>query len=50
MTYRSRVVADATEAEIRALIEETDTVAEIQNTLRTATPVTLVEIEAISVM
>lgn len=44
--YRARVAARASEEEIRRLITETDRLAEIQNTLRVATPVTLVEIEA----
>jgi uncharacterized OsmC-like protein len=46
--YRARVVADASEDEIRDLMRHTDTVAEIQNTLRSATSVTLGEIEAIT--
>jgi organic hydroperoxide reductase OsmC/OhrA len=48
LTYRAKVVADASEDEIRELMRHTDTVAEIQNTLRTATPVTLGEIEAVT--
>jgi uncharacterized OsmC-like protein len=46
--YRAKVVADATEDEIRELMRHTDTVAEIQNTLRSATSVTFGEIEAIT--
>ncbi len=48
VTYRARVVAHATEAEIRDFTRQTDTVAEIQNTLRAPTPVTLQEIEAVA--
>ncbi len=48
VTYRARVVARTTEAEIRDLMRQTDAVAEIQNTLRAPTPVTLQEIEAVS--
>lgn len=46
ITYNARVVANAREDEIRALMEHTDTVAEIQNTLRAPTPVTLGRVEA----
>ncbi len=49
VTYRARVVADAPEAEIRELIAHTDTVAEIQNTLRVPTSVTLDQVEAVPV-
>jgi organic hydroperoxide reductase OsmC/OhrA len=45
MNYRAKVHAHGTEAEIRALMEHTDTVAEIQNTLRVGTPVRLKEID-----
>ncbi|HKP51783.1 MAG TPA: OsmC family protein [Chloroflexia bacterium] len=48
VTYHAKVVAHATEAEIRELMQHTDTVAEIQNTLRVQTPVTLGNIEAVS--
>lgn len=48
VTYRARVVADADEAGITALMRHTDTVAEIQNTLRGSTPVTLTATEAVS--
>jgi organic hydroperoxide reductase OsmC/OhrA len=43
VTYRARVKADASKADILDLMRHTDTVAEIQNTLRAATPVALVE-------
>jgi uncharacterized OsmC-like protein len=46
VTYRAKVVAQASESEIRDLIRHTDTVAEIQNTLRVLTPVTLADSEA----
>jgi organic hydroperoxide reductase OsmC/OhrA len=49
VTYRAKVVAQADESEIRELMLHTDTLAEIQNTLRNRTPVTLSHIEAISV-
>jgi organic hydroperoxide reductase OsmC/OhrA len=39
VSYRAKVHAHGPEADIRALIEHTDTVAEIQNTLRVETPV-----------
>lgn len=45
--YRARIAADADEQEIRDLMKHTDTVVEIQNTLRIETPVILTEIEAV---
>ena len=48
MTYRAKIHAKGTEEEIRALMEYTDTVAEIQNTLRTLTQVSLGKIEVIT--
>ncbi|MCI0576756.1 MAG: OsmC family protein [Chloroflexi bacterium] len=45
VTYRARVVAQASEAELRELMNYTDQVAEIQNTLRVGTPVKLTQIE-----
>ena len=50
VTYQTRVVAHAAEAEIRNLMQHTDTLAEIQNTLRVQTPVTLERIEAVSIL
>lgn len=47
--YRARVVADADEDAIRDLMRHTDTVAEIQNTLRQGTSITLADIEAVSI-
>jgi uncharacterized OsmC-like protein len=41
IVYRVRVEADADEAAVRELIAHTDSVAEIQNTLRLGTPVRL---------
>ncbi len=48
VTYRARVAARAGEAEITDLMRDVDRVAEIQNTLRIATPVTLAGVEAIA--
>jgi organic hydroperoxide reductase OsmC/OhrA len=48
VTYRAKVAAQASAEAIRELMGHTDRVAEIQNTLRVATPVTLSEIEAVS--
>lgn len=48
VTYRARVTAQAGEAEIRELMRQTDRVAEIQNTLRVQTPVTLSDIEVVT--
>lgn len=48
VTYHAKVVAHATEAEIRELCLHTDHVAEIQNTLRASTPVTLGPVEAVA--
>jgi uncharacterized OsmC-like protein len=47
VTYRARVSAQASEEEIRELMRFTDSVAEIQNTLRIETPVVLGEIEVV---
>lgn len=48
VTYKAKVHAKGSEAEIRALMEYTDTVAEIQNTLRMGTPVKLSDIEVVT--
>jgi putative redox protein len=48
VTYSTRIEAQASEAAIRALIEQTDRVAEIPNSLRLGTPVTLTDVQAIS--
>ena len=49
VTYRAKVVAQANEEEIRDLMKFTDTVAEIQNSLRIETPIVLTEIEAVKI-
>ena len=49
VTYAARVEAEASEAEIADLMRHTDTVAEIQNTLRRGAAVTLQSIEAVPV-
>jgi len=49
VTYRARVAARGAENQIRDLMVYTDTVTEIQNTLRTAASVTLVAIEPVPV-
>ena len=41
IVYQAKVNANASEEEIRELLKHTDTVAEIQNTLRVGTPVKL---------
>jgi hypothetical protein len=48
VTYSAKVSAKASEAEIRDLMTATDRVAEIQNTLRIATPIKLDTIEIVS--
>jgi organic hydroperoxide reductase OsmC/OhrA len=49
VTYSTRIEAEASEAEILALNEQTDRVAEIPNSLRLGTSVMLAEAQAISV-
>lgn len=49
IAYRAKVTARASEDEIRALMDQTNRVAEIQNTLRYGTPVRLTEIVAVRV-
>jgi uncharacterized OsmC-like protein len=49
VSYRARVEARADQAVIRDLMESTDRVAEIQNTLRMSTPVTLTHMDVVSV-
>ena len=46
VVYRAKVTAQASEDDICEMMKFTDTVAEIQNTLRIETPVVLTEIEA----
>jgi uncharacterized OsmC-like protein len=47
VTYRAKVAARASAEEIRQLMRLTDSLAEIQNTLRVSTPVELVQVEAV---
>jgi organic hydroperoxide reductase OsmC/OhrA len=49
LTYSATVEADASEADIEALMRHTDTVAEIQNTLRQVTGITLIHVTARSI-
>ena len=49
VSYRAKVTAQASEAQIRELMSHTDRVAEIQNTLRLETPVVLSSIEVVTV-
>ena len=49
VSYRARVSAHASEAEIQELITQTDRVAEIHNTLRIDTPVILGNIDVVTV-
>jgi len=48
VTYRAKVTAAASEEAVRALMQHTDAMAEIQNTLRVGTPVTLSRVEVAS--
>lgn len=41
ITYRARVVSTASQAEIEALLRQTDAVAEVQNTIRAGATVSL---------
>lgn len=47
VTYRARAAAQASDEEILDLLRHTDQVAEIQNTLRMDTPVTLTSAEVL---
>ena len=49
VTYNAKVVAQGHEKDIRELMNYTDQVAEIQNTLRIETPVTLGNVEVVTV-
>jgi uncharacterized OsmC-like protein len=49
VTYHAKVFAKASEEEVRELMKFTDTVAEIQNTLRIETPVILNDVEVVRV-
>jgi organic hydroperoxide reductase OsmC/OhrA len=48
VTYNAKVTARAGATEIQELMRQTDRLAEIQNTLRVATPVTLGGIQVVS--
>lgn len=48
IAYRVYVAADAAPAAIRALVEHTDSMAEVHNTLRQGMPVTLTAVEVAS--
>jgi organic hydroperoxide reductase OsmC/OhrA len=50
VTYRARVTAKAGDETIRDLMQHTDQVAEIQNTLRAVTPVQLTQLEVVQVV
>jgi organic hydroperoxide reductase OsmC/OhrA len=50
VSYRARIAAAASEDDIRELALATDRVAEIQNTLRVVTPVTLGEVEVVALV
>ena len=47
VTYSAKVAAQASEEEIQEMMRFVDTVAEIQNTLRVITPVTLSQVEVV---
>jgi organic hydroperoxide reductase OsmC/OhrA len=47
--YHAKVIAQASEDEVRELMSHTDRVAEIQNTVRAGTPVQLTGIEIVTV-
>ncbi|HET9907537.1 MAG TPA: OsmC family protein [Anaerolineales bacterium] len=49
VTYQAKVFSQASEDEVREIMKFTDSVAEIQNTLRVLTPVKLDQIEVIKV-
>lgn len=49
VSYRAKVTARANERDIQELMAQTDRVAEIQNTLRLGTPITLSNIEVVAV-
>lgn len=48
VTYQAKIFAQASEDKIRELMKFTDTVAEIQNTLRVETPVVFSQIEVVN--
>ena len=50
ISYEARVTADASKEDIEVLMRDTDSIAEIHNTLRVLTPVTLSRVEAVSTL
>jgi uncharacterized OsmC-like protein len=48
--YEAKVIAEARNDDIEALMRDTDRIAEIHNTLRVLTPVTLSRVEAVSTL
>jgi uncharacterized OsmC-like protein len=50
VTYRAKVMAAASEEAVRDLMQPTDTLAEIQNTLRAGIPVTFSQVEVVCVL
>jgi uncharacterized OsmC-like protein len=48
VTYRAKVKSPASEAEVRKLMQHTDKVSEIQNTLRMGIPVVLSEVQVVA--
>ena len=49
VTYRAKVIGKASKEDLKELVKYTDKVAEIQNTLRVETPVSLSNIEVVAV-
>lgn len=49
VTYRAKVIGEASKEALKELAKYTDKVAEIQNTLRVETPITLSNIEVVAV-
>lgn len=49
VTYRAKIATQASEEEIKDMMSFVDTVAEIQNTLRVVTPVTLSQVAVFKV-
>ena len=45
ISYSAKVAGRATESDLRQLMKDVDTLAEIQNTVRTGTPVTLTRLD-----
>jgi len=49
VTYRARVASSAAESDVLAMMKFTDSVSEIQNTVRIETPVILTEFDVVKV-